>query len=296
MEKQNPNFLRKFTDKLFGGLNMSWLSVILFAVGTAILSAVFLTVPIFFKTSFMRMGETFEAWIFFAVIIMSNCKKPLESALKTFVFFLISQPLIYLFQVPFSDLGWGLFMYYKYWFIWTLFTFPMAFVGWFITKRNWISLLILSPVLAFLGYTALEAFRTCISSFPKMIVTGLFCVIQILFYVFAFLPKLPQRLIGAAIPIVTVAVIILIAPKVDLTANNILPGDPELTENSVISLDRAELAEVSLSSYEDDMITIHAHDFGTGIITINTDKTSYYYEMRIYYDSGIPRIDLRTIE
>lgn len=29
-------------------------------------------------------------------------KKPLESALKTFVFFLISQPLIYLLQVPFS--------------------------------------------------------------------------------------------------------------------------------------------------------------------------------------------------
>ena len=70
--------------------------------------------------------------IFFAVIIMSNCKKPLESALKTFAFFLISQPLIYLLQVPFSPMGWGLFSYYPYWFYWTPATFPMAFVGWFI--------------------------------------------------------------------------------------------------------------------------------------------------------------------
>ena len=32
-----------------------------------------------------EIGVTFKAWIFFAVIIMSNCQKPLESALKTFV-------------------------------------------------------------------------------------------------------------------------------------------------------------------------------------------------------------------
>ncbi len=59
-----------------------------FAVGTAVISTVFLIVPIFKNTSFMRMGETLEAWIFFAIIIIANCKKPLESALKTFVFFL----------------------------------------------------------------------------------------------------------------------------------------------------------------------------------------------------------------
>ncbi|MBQ2433139.1 MAG: hypothetical protein II266_01800, partial [Clostridia bacterium] len=142
---ENKNILRRFTDKLFGGLNMSWPVVIIFAVATAVVTAVFLIVPVFQNTSFIRMGETMEAWVLFAIIIMSNCKKPLESALKTFVFFLISQPLIYLLQVPFSEMGFGLFMYYKYWAIWTVLTFPMAFVGWFITKRNWLSLLILSP-------------------------------------------------------------------------------------------------------------------------------------------------------
>ena len=77
MTSENKSILRRWTDKLYGGLNMSWPVVILFATATAILTAIFLIVPIFKNTSFYRMGETFEAWIFFAVIIMANCKKPL---------------------------------------------------------------------------------------------------------------------------------------------------------------------------------------------------------------------------
>ena len=85
MEKKSA--LRRFTDKLYGGISLTWPAVILYAVGTAVLTTIFLVVPIFRDTSFMRMGETLEAWIFFAVIIIANCKTPLESALKTFVFF-----------------------------------------------------------------------------------------------------------------------------------------------------------------------------------------------------------------
>ena len=51
-------------DKMYGGLKMTWLTVILMAVGTAVLTTVFLTVPVFSNTSFQRMGVTFEAWIF----------------------------------------------------------------------------------------------------------------------------------------------------------------------------------------------------------------------------------------
>ena len=98
------------------------------------------------------MGETLEEWIFFAVIIIANAQKALLTRrFKTFVFFLISQPLIYLLQVPFSWQGWGLFQYYKYWFILTLCTFPAAYIGWYIRKKNWLSLLILMPVLILLA-------------------------------------------------------------------------------------------------------------------------------------------------
>ena len=57
---------------------------------------------------------------------------------------MISQPLVYLVQVPFNhELGWGLFYYYIPWIWWTLATIPMAFVGYFIKKDKWWGLLIL---------------------------------------------------------------------------------------------------------------------------------------------------------
>ena len=71
MEKKSA--LRRFTDKLYGGISLTWPAVILYAVGTAVLTTIFLVVPIFRDTSFMRMGETLEAWIFFADIIIANC-------------------------------------------------------------------------------------------------------------------------------------------------------------------------------------------------------------------------------
>lgn len=200
----------RFLNKLFGGLKMSWPAVILFAVGAAVLTAVFLIVPVFKNSSFERMGVYLEAWVLFAVIIMSNCKKPLESALKTFVFFLVSQPLIYLFQVPFSWLGWGIFSFYKTWLIWTVLTLPGAFVGWFITKRNWLSVLILSPVLAFLGYTLFDCASACLTGFPQYLLAALFCLAQIVLYIAAFLPKRAQKLVGALIPAAVVLALLLL--------------------------------------------------------------------------------------
>lgn len=125
------------------------------------------------------MGETLEAWIFFAVIIIANAKSPLDSALKTFVFFLISQPLIYLLQVPFSWQGWGLFQYYKHWFILTLCTFPAAYIGWYIKKKNWLSLLILMPVLILLAYLCEDGLKHVIHQFPSLLIMVVFCVLQV---------------------------------------------------------------------------------------------------------------------
>ncbi|MBQ9673597.1 MAG: hypothetical protein IJV39_03120 [Ruminococcus sp.] len=42
--------LRKLTDKIFGGIKMSWLNVIIFAVATAVITTIFLVVPVFKDT------------------------------------------------------------------------------------------------------------------------------------------------------------------------------------------------------------------------------------------------------
>lgn len=117
------------------------------------------------------------------------------------MFFLISQPLIYLFQVPFSWMGRGIFRYCSYWFFWTLGTFPMAFVGWYIKRKNRLSVLIFAPVLGFLGCVTREGIIAAVGAFPRLLVTALFCILQAAVYVLVFMPKARQRVVGFAIPV-----------------------------------------------------------------------------------------------
>ena len=287
MEKSRKSILKRLTDKLYGGIRMSWITVILFAVGTAILTAVFLLLPIFENTSFERMGVTFEAWIFFAVIIMANCKKPLESALKTFVFFLVSQPLIYLIQVPFSDMGWGLFGYYGYWFILTLLTFPVAFVGWYIKKKNWLSLLILAPILFFLTSNYVDGFRETFRNFPRLLVMAVFCLAQVLLYLYAFTSNRWQKLLGLIVPLAAAVLILFIRPQVDINGTQFLPGDPVLTENAVVITGDDPAAVITIEhTGEDSMVRVQTKKFGVTDFSIQDGGTEYRYTLEVYEDDA----------
>ncbi len=289
---RNKNKAGRLIDKLYGGLNMGWPMVFAIALGAALLTAVFLVVPVFKNTSFARMGVTFEAWIFLAVIIMANCKKPLESALKTFVFFLVSQPLIYLFQVPFSYLGWQLFGYYKYWFILTLFTFPAAFIGWYITKKNWLSLLILAPVLAFLGYFVYESGTECVSHFPHLLVTMLFCILQIALYVVVFLPDIKQRLIGILIPVIAVIAIASASPQVNLTQVQYLPNEASFSSDATIFVNDKSIADIYINSPEEGAVYVYAHKYGRTDFTITDSGREYSYTLEVYDDNGNDQIKI----
>ena len=166
--------------KLFGGLNITWGKLILFAVICGIYTGIMAMLPITENTSFRDISTTFEWWILFAIILIVNSKSPLDSALKVFVFFLISQPLVYLVQVPFNEYGFGLFRYYPAWFRWTLLTFPMAFIGYYMKKNKWWSLLILAPMLLFLGYHYLRYFGEAFHFFPQHLLTSIFCAVTMI--------------------------------------------------------------------------------------------------------------------
>lgn len=105
-------------------------------------------------------------------------------------------------------MGWGLFQYYKYWFIITLCTFPAAFAGWYIKKKNWLSILILLPVLGLLTYYYVDGFQTAVKHFPRMLLMAVFCLAQVLLYLYAFTEKLWQKLVGFFVPLAVVLVII----------------------------------------------------------------------------------------
>ena len=276
---------------------MSWPVTVLYAVAAALLTSIFLIMPVFKDTSFARMGVTFEAWIFFAVIIMANCRTPLESALKTFVFFLISQPLIYLIQVPFTVLGWQIFMYYRYWFIWTLLTLPMAYIGWYITKKNWLSLLILAPVLCYLTWLYVDGFRTAYSHFPRMLVMALFCLLQVLIYLYVFTEKTVQKLIGLVAPLAVMFALTLITPEADINTTQFLPGDPVLSEEASVTVDDPEITVQVEKTGEDSMVGIQARKYGSTAFTITDGGNEYHYSLEIFEDNeGHTQINIAPVE
>ena len=90
--------------KIFGEINITWLKLIISAIMIGIYTALMALIPTLKYTSFHDITVTFEVWILFGIIIIMNSKSAVDSALKCFVFFLISQPLVYLIQVPFNSL------------------------------------------------------------------------------------------------------------------------------------------------------------------------------------------------
>ena len=186
---------------------MTWLRLILFAVISGVVTGlVALLVPE--GNSFRQIAVMFEAWIVLAIIVVVNCGKPLEAACKTFVYFLISQPMVYLVQVPFNPMGWNLFGYYRYWFFWTLATFPGALIAWFIKRDDWISSVILSVALAALILQGCGYLKTLIGNFPQYLISTLFCFGMVPVLIVAVLHRKNPRRIASAIAAAALAALL----------------------------------------------------------------------------------------
>lgn len=168
--------------KLFGGLEISWKGLIVFAVSSGVYTGIMAMLPPVQDTSFHDIAMSFEWWVLFGILIIINSRSAKEAALKCFVFFLISQPLVYLVQVPFSPDGFGLFRYYPAWFQWTLLTFPMAFIGHYMKKDKWWGLLILGPMLVFLGFHYENFFGEAVHFFPQHLLSAIFCAATMVIY------------------------------------------------------------------------------------------------------------------
>ena len=192
----------KKVKKLFGGINLSWKKLIIFAISIAVYTAIMAILPIAKDTSFSDIAATLEWWILFGVIIICNSKSPKDSALKCFIFFLISQPLIYLLQVPFSWQGWHLFSYYKYWFIWTLFTIPMGYIGYYIKKDNILSVIILLPMLILLAIIGIGFFSSTLENFPHHLLSSIFCFVAIILIILGVLNNKKNIIISFAIIVI----------------------------------------------------------------------------------------------
>ena len=261
IKKQNkvtkkPNLLHKF----FGGLNMSWPVVIIFAVIMGIYTALMaLLVPD--GNSFHDIAVTPEWWVLPAIIIIMNCKKPIEAALKVFVFFLISQPLVYLIQVPFNNMGWSLFGYYPYWFKITLCTLPAGFIGWYMKKDKWYSGLILSAMTILLIFTALTYIHSFENSFPNHLITVIYCIGIIPIFIFGIFRKREPRIISFIVAIIAAII---------LTITTATPEEFEVYRNAYDTTD-GKLIELNFD--ENPYVSFWSSEGGEGSVEIiNADE------------------------
>ena len=208
--------------KHFGGINLSWPKVIIMAILAGVYTAVMAIIPIAKDTSFADITVTFEVWILFGIFIIMNSKSNIDSALKCFIFFLISQPLVYLIQVPFTVLGWQIFIYYKYWFIWTILTIPMGFIGYFIKKDKWWGLIILTPILLLLGMSYVRYLGLTLYMFPYHVLTTAFCILSLIIYPLVLFNNKKIKIVGLIISLIIIASISIFTIKNQTTYNTTL--------------------------------------------------------------------------
>ena len=188
----------KMIKKLFGGIDLTWPKLIAAAVIAGVFTAVMAIIPALHDTSFHAITVTFEVWILFGILIILNSKSNLDAALKCFVFFLISQPLVYLIQVPFSTLGWRLFVYYRYWFIWTILCLPMGYIGYYMKQDKWWGYLILLPMIAMTAISYMTYFSSFQFYLPKYVLITLFCAGAMILYPVLIFRDKRIRAAGAA--------------------------------------------------------------------------------------------------
>ena len=282
----------KAIKKLFGEIDLRWWKVIAAAVVAGVFTAVMALIPALHYTSFIAITTTFEAWILFGIIIIMNSKSNLDSALKCFVFFLISQPLVYLIQVPFNRYGWALIGYYKYWFIWTLLCFPMGFIGYYMKRGKWWGYLILLPMIALTGLSYLTYLTYFLYSMPRYILVCLFCAAAMIGYPLMIFENKKIKAVGAAIgaaAVIVITVICLLNPPVYSTyiMSN---GDEYVFDGSYSAyLEDEKYGSVRIEyveNIEDYMLHADFRRSGDTVMTlVSPDGTKTEYDLHIERDT-----------
>lgn len=273
-----------FMKKLFGGIKLTWPKVIISAVLIGIYTAVMAIIPQLHYTSFNSITVTFEVWIFFGILIIMNSKSNMDAALKCFVFFLISQPLVYLIQVPFSTLGWGLFGYYKYWFMWTILCFPMGYIGYFLKKNQWWGMIILIPIILLVSFSYTMYLGYFFFSWPKYILIVLFCAASMILYPIVLLGDKMAKSITLSVSVLlltTITVFTYMQPPVystEIMGNN---EEHAFDDTYTVSLEDEKYGDVKIiymDEVEDYMLHADFFHEGKTVLTMvapSGEKTEY---------------------
>lgn len=199
-------------QRLYGGLKMKWLTVILFAVITGVYTGAVMLVPALEGTSFRDIGVSYEWWVIFAVIVVVNCDKSWEAMLKCFVFFLISQPLVYAVEVVFGHMPVDTAIYYyRIWLTPTILTIPGGFIAYFCKKQNLAGSVILglgNTIQAVMGSYYLAA---AIRNFPHHLLSAIVSFASIIWMSLLIQKKTKHRVVSMVLPMILLMIVAVMA-------------------------------------------------------------------------------------
>lgn len=288
--------------RFFKETNLTWKRLIVFAIIVGIYTGVMALLPFTKDTSFEDISISFECWVLFGIFIILNSKSPLDSGLKCFIFFLISQPLAYLVQVPFYDGGWSIFGYYKPWFLWTLLAFPMGFIGHYLKRDKWWGLLILTPMLLLVGVHYADFLNRIIAYFPRHLLSMIFCAATVLLYPAVAFENRKLKCTGVVIAVAILAgatVFAVISNHEFYTTDILVSGESEeeyFDDSYTVYLEDDSYGEVTIvHDVEQDIYKIHAEFKKPGtteLILISPEGNETVYALTIEKDTfGLDPLD-----
>lgn len=256
---------------------MTYKKVVIFAIITALYTGLINEVAFLKDTSFRDIAIYPECWLLFALIIVSNCKSALDAAIKTFIFFLLSQPLVYLIESFFEPMGLGIFMYYKKWFIATLLTFPAAIVAYQLKRKNWLSVVVLAFGEGLLIYQAVDYLQSLFNHFPNHLLSFVFCLVSAVLLIFIFFEDKVKRVV--LLLFITISFIILlfikgVSIKYQSQTINLPSGNWQIIENC---------DDIASTEIVNDNLVVTGKSDGTGIITLkNENNETITYCLTVY--------------
>lgn len=269
--------------------DMSWVMVMIIAVVSAVVTAFLNCIPALASTSFTAPAETLELWVVLAVYIIMNCKSRKDAVLKTFVFFLVSQLLIYLFEVPFKAEGWGIFRYYPFWGVITVLTIPGAAIAYRVKKGDVISALILSVANFLLILNGLARIDYLVCEFPRHLISLVFCLVFPFVFIFSFLKEKRSRIVA----VVTAVIMVLVCTAVFV----FFP--PHSSSNYPLDEENCKVTSVSKKGIdvmvEGDDLLIESHHNGDYSVTVETAGGELrYFEIKV--EGATHVIDIRELQ
>lgn len=200
--------------KLFGGISMGWPAVVVFALVAGAYTGFVGSLPITEGTSFRDIAISHEWWIIFAFVIATNCENGWESALKTFVFFLISQPVCFAVEVLRGQLGADMAWYYysTVWFVPTLMTLPGGCIAHLVRRQDPLGCVVLGLGCALEALLGVHYAAEMLARPPFHLLTALVCFCAPAVFILQIQQTRKRQALTLAVAVgAVVAVVVLLA-------------------------------------------------------------------------------------